>query len=61
LGLVQRRKTMHLSTANPAAHLAGILDGAVEGLRVDRIDPIVETQRYVDKIMATKSADLNEQ
>lgn len=61
LGLVQRGKTVHLSTTDPAAHLAGTLDGAVEGLRVDRIDPMVETQRYVDKIMATKGAGLNEQ
>ena len=61
LGLVQRGKTVHLSTTDPAAHLAGTLNGAVEGLRVDRIDPIVETQRYVDKIMATKGAGLNEQ
>jgi arsenite-transporting ATPase len=28
---------------------------------VDRIDPIAETQRYVDKIMATKGAGLNAQ
>lgn len=61
LGLVQRGKTVHLSTTDPAAHLAVTLDGAVEGLRVDRIDPIVETQRYVDKIMATKGAGLNAQ
>ncbi len=61
LGLAQRGKTVHLSTTDPAAHLAGTLNGAVEGLQVDRIDPIVETQRYVDKIMATKGAGLNEQ
>ena len=60
LGLVQRGKTVHLSTTDPAAHLNGTLDGVVEGLRVDRIDPLVETQRYVDKIMATKGAGLNE-
>jgi arsenite-transporting ATPase len=61
LGLVQRGKTVHLSTTDPAAHLTGTLEGVVDGLRVDRIDPIVETQRYVDKIMATKGAGLNEQ
>ena len=59
IGLVQRGKTVHLSTTDPAAHLAVTLDGAVEGLRVDRIDPVVETQRYVDKIMATKGAGLS--
>jgi len=61
LGLVQRGKTVHLSTTDPAAHLAGTLNGAVAGLRVDRIDPIVETQRYVDKIMAAKGAGLDAQ
>jgi len=61
IGLVQRGKTVHLSTTDPAAHLGGTLDGEVPGLRVDRIDPKVETQRYVDKIMAAKSPHLNEQ
>ncbi|MCU0921404.1 MAG: arsenical pump-driving ATPase [Burkholderiaceae bacterium] len=61
LGLIQRGKTVHLSTTDPAAHLAGTLDGAVPGLRVDRIDPKVETQRYVDKIMAAKSPHLDAQ
>ena len=61
LGLVQRGKTVHLSTTDPAAHLTRTLEGTVEGLRVDRIDPIVETQRYVDKVMATKGAKLDAQ
>jgi arsenite-transporting ATPase len=61
LGLIQRGKTVHLSTTDPAAHLAGTLDGAVPGLRVDRIDPKVETQRYVDKIMTAKSPHLDAQ
>ena len=59
LGLVQRGKTVHLSTTDPAAHLAGTLDGEVVGLKVDRIDPKVETQRYIEKIMAAKSPGLN--
>jgi arsenite-transporting ATPase len=61
LGLVQRGKTVHLSTTDPAAHLASTLQGVVEGLHVDRIDPLVETQRYVDKIMASKGAKLDAQ
>ena len=61
LGLVQRGKSVHLSTTDPASHLAATLDGAVDGLRVDRIDPVIETQRYVDKIMASKGAGLDEQ
>lgn len=61
LGLVQRGKSVHLSTTDPASHLVATLDGTVAGLRVDRIDPAVETQRYVDKIMAAKGAGLDDQ
>ncbi len=59
LGLVQRGQTVHLSTTDPAAHLAGTLDGDVPGLRLSRIDPKVETQRYIDKIMAARSPALD--
>jgi arsenite-transporting ATPase len=59
LGLVQRGKTVHLSTTDPAAHLVQTLGGEVAGLQLSRIDPKVETQRYVDKIMAAKSASLD--
>jgi arsenite-transporting ATPase len=61
MGLVQRGKTVHLSTTDPAAHLNGTLAGEVPGLRADRIDPVVETQRYVDKIMAAKGPKLDAQ
>ncbi|MCA3262568.1 MAG: arsenical pump-driving ATPase [Telmatospirillum sp.] len=59
LGLVQRGKTVHLSTTDPAAHLTGTVDGEVPGLNVSRIDPKVETQRYIDKIMAAKAPSLD--
>jgi arsenite-transporting ATPase len=61
VGLVQRGKSVHLSTTDPAAHLTVTLAGELPGLKVDRIDPIVETQRYVDKIMAAKGPKLDEQ
>ena len=59
LGLVRRGKTVHLSTTDPAAHLAATLNGDVPGLDVSRIDPKVETQRYIDKIMAARSPHLD--
>jgi len=59
LGLVERGKTVHLSTTDPAAHLAGTLAGDVPGLNVSRIDPKVETQRYIDKIVAARSPKLD--
>lgn len=60
LGLLERGKSVHLSTTDPASHLALTLNGAVDGLKVDRIDPVLETQRYVDKVMASKGAGLSE-
>jgi arsenite-transporting ATPase len=61
LGLVQRGRSVHLSTTDPAAHLARTLEGEVPGLRVDRIDPKLETQRYVDRILAGRGAGLDAQ
>lgn len=60
VALAARGKTVHLSTTDPAAHLAATLEGSVPGLQVDRIDPVAETQRYVDKIMASRGRDLDE-
>ena len=59
MGLVQRGKTVHLSTTDPAAHLPARSNGDLPGLKVSRIDPKVETQRYIDKIMAAKSPNLD--
>ena len=61
VGLVQRGKRVHLSTTDPAAHLTVTLAGELPGLKVDRIDPLVETQRYVDKIIAAKGPHLDAQ
>jgi arsenite-transporting ATPase len=60
LGLVQRGKSVHLSTTDPAAHLAVTLDGEVPGLSVGRIDPKLETQKYVDKILAAKAPGMTQ-
>ncbi|MBX9795239.1 MAG: TRC40/GET3/ArsA family transport-energizing ATPase, partial [Burkholderiaceae bacterium] len=59
LGLIQRGKTVHLSTTDPAAHVAGTLAGEVPGLHLSRIDPKAETQHYIDKIMAAKAPGLD--
>lgn len=59
LGLVEKGKSVHLSTTDPAAHLAETLREQVPGLQVSRIDPKVETQKYIDKIMASKGPALN--
>ena len=60
MGLVKRGHAVHLSTTDPAAHLAMTLAGELPGLQVGRIDPKVETQRYIDKIMAARSPNMDE-
>lgn len=60
VALAARGKTVHLSTTDPAAHLVATLDGSVPGLHVDRIDPAAETQRYIDKIIASRGRDLDQ-
>jgi arsenite-transporting ATPase len=58
--LASRGHAVHLSTTDPAAHLAATIDGLVEGLEVSRIDPAVELKAYVDHAMATRGAALDE-
>jgi arsenite-transporting ATPase len=58
-GLVKRGHQVHLTTTDPAAHVALVVDGSMAGLTVDRIDPVAETARYIEKIMAGKGRDLD--
>jgi arsenite-transporting ATPase len=60
VGLVNRGHTVHLTTTDPAAHVSLVVDGTLPGLTVDRIDPVAETARYVEKIMAAKGRDLDD-
>lgn len=60
VGLVKRGHRVHLTTTDPAAHVSLVVDGSLDGLVVDRIDPVAETARYVEKILATKGRDLDE-
>ncbi len=60
VGLVERGHSVHLTTTDPAAHIALTLAGELPGLRVSRIDPKAETDRYVAKIM-NRNRDLDEQ
>jgi arsenite-transporting ATPase len=60
VGLVKRGHKVHLTTTDPAAHVALVVDGSLQGLEVDRIDPVAETARYVEKVIATKGRDMDE-
>ncbi len=61
VGLAKRGHAVHLSTTDPAAHVSFVVDGVMPGLTVDRIDPRVETERYIAKILASRGRDLDEQ
>ncbi len=60
VGLAQRGLPVHLTTSDPAAHLAETLDGSLPGLSVSRIDPQAETERYRQQVLATKGAALDD-
>jgi arsenite-transporting ATPase len=57
--LVRRGHSVHLTTTDPAAHVAAAAGPALEGLRVSRIDPEVETARYAAEVMETSGAALD--
>jgi arsenite-transporting ATPase len=59
VALAERGVDVLLSTTDPAAHVAGTIDGVVPQLEVSRIDPAAETKAYVDRILATKGKDLD--
>ena len=53
LALVDRGHEVTLSTTDPAAHIADALaDADEDSLRVERIDPAVETARYTAEVLA---------
>ena len=57
--LARRGLPVHLTTSDPAAHLAETLDGSMPTLTVSRIDPQAETERYRRQVMSTKGAKLD--
>ncbi|PXW31745.1 UNVERIFIED_CONTAM: arsenite efflux ATP-binding protein ArsA [Williamsia faeni] len=61
VALAGRGHQVHLTTTDPAAHLADTLDGSITGLEVSRIDPAEATATYRDRVLTTKGARLDEQ
>jgi arsenite/tail-anchored protein-transporting ATPase len=59
--LAARGHRVHLSTTDPAAHLAQTLGDSTDGLTVSRIDPAAETERYIDRALATKGKQLDDE
>lgn len=58
--LARRGLPVHLTTSDPAAHLAETLTGQMDHLSVSRIDPHAETQRYRQQVLATKGKNLDD-
>jgi arsenite-transporting ATPase len=56
--LARRGRPVHLSTTDPAAHVAAAA-GAAAGMQVSRIDPQAETRAYVDQVLATAGQGLD--
>jgi arsenite-transporting ATPase len=59
--LAHRGHKVHLTTTDPAAHIAETVDAGVPGLQVSRIDPALETRRYTQEIMAKSARQLDQQ
>lgn len=59
--LARRGLPVHLTTSDPAAHLAETLYGSLENLTVSRIDPRAEAERYRNEVLATKGTKLDAQ
>jgi len=61
VALSDRGFPVHLSTTDPAAHVAATLAGEVPNLTVSRIDPKAETAAYAAEVLATAGKDLDTQ
>lgn len=62
VNLAQRGFRVHLSTTDPAAHLAAMIaTDQLANLSVSRIDPVAETARYSAEVMGEAGANLDPQ
>jgi arsenite-transporting ATPase len=54
-------KKVHLTTTDPAAHVALTLGEAPAGIQVSRVDPIAETEAYRHEVLTTVGANLDDE
>jgi hypothetical protein len=60
VGLAELGLSVHLSTTDPAAHVAATMaSDALPNLSVSRIDPAVETKKYSAEVMQSAGAGLD--
>ncbi len=61
VALADRGCAVHLTTTDPAAHIAATLNGALPHLTIGRIDPKAEVAAYSAEVLATAGKDLDAQ
>jgi len=62
VAIAERGFQVHLSTTDPAAHIAAAMnDESLPTLSVSRIDPVVETAKYAAEVMVRAGANLDQQ
>lgn len=61
IGLADRGKSVHLTTTDPAAHIASAVRGEVPNMIVSEIDPDKATNEYRDRVMRTKGKHLDDE
>ncbi|MBT3660236.1 MAG: arsenical pump-driving ATPase [Rhodospirillaceae bacterium] len=59
VGLAKRGHKVHLSTTDPAAHVAQTVTDIPDNLEIGRIDPEVEVEKYRDEVMSTTGSKLD--
>ena len=59
--LARRGHPVHLSTTDPAAHVADAVGDGVPGLSLSRIDPAEQTRLYSEQVLAAAGPELDEQ
>ncbi len=60
VALAERGFAVHLSTTDPAAHVAAtIANEELPGLTIGRIDPALETSNYTEEVMRTAGSNLD--
>ncbi len=57
--LARNGHQVHLSTTDPAAHVAQTLAGQVEGLTLSRIDPAAETAAYQQEVLRAQGSAMD--
>lgn len=59
VALAKRGHKVHLSTTDPAAHIAAAVDGEIAGISVSRIDPAAEVAAYTEEVVGKARGTLD--